>query len=411
MSQPVFILGGYQTDFARNWAKEGGGVFPGLTESVEGALDDARVPADEIDSFEVGNFAAELFTGQGHLGGMVASIHPDLSGKPGSRHEAACASGSMAILAALASIGAGWLDVVLVSGVEQMRNVDSGTAAEHLGAALWVGEEALGAEFPWPHQFARIADAYAERYGLDHSHLEAISRKNFTNARRNPNAQARDWEFGPDAFGVNDEHNPVIDGQLRKQDCGRITDGAVSLVLAKPSYAAEYASRRGTDLDGIPRIAGWGQRTAQMLLDRKLSESAAGGLMFPHMAGAAADARDRAGFGDVSNIDLVETHDCFSISEYVAYDHFGLSAPGEAWKVVESGSTELQGSIPFNPSGGLIGAGHPVGATGVRMVLDTALQVAGRAGDYQVEGAKTAQTLNVGGSVTTVASFVITTAG
>lgn len=408
MSQPVFILGGYQTDFARNWAKEGGGIFPGLTESVEGALEDARITPNEIDRFEVGNFVAELFTGQGHLGGMVASIHPDLAGKPGSRHEAACASGSMAMLAAMSSISAGWSDVVLVSGVEQMRNVDSITAAEHLGAALWVGEEALGAEFPWPHQFARIADAYEDRYGLDHSHLEAISRKNFTNARSNPNAQARDWEFGPSAFGEDDDHNPVIDGHLRKQDCGRITDGSVSVILAGSSFAAEFSARHGRPLEELPRIAGWGQRTAQMLLDRKLEESADGGLMFPHMARAAADARQRAGIGDLGGIDVVETHDCFSISEYVAYDHLGLSAPGDAWKVVESGATEVSGTIPFNPSGGLIGAGHPVGATGVRMVLDAARQVTGSAGDYQVEGAKAAQTLNVGGSITTVASFVVT---
>jgi acetyl-CoA C-acetyltransferase len=110
----------------------------------------------------------------------------------------------------------------------------------------------------------------------------------------------------------------------------------------------------------------------------------------------------------LDDLDVVETHDCFTISEYMAYDHFGLAAPGESWKVVEAGTASFDGPLPFNPSGGLIGAGHPVGATGVRMLLDAARQVTDRAGDTQVPGARTAQTLNIGGSTTTVASFVIT---
>ncbi|HSJ33477.1 MAG TPA: thiolase domain-containing protein, partial [Acidimicrobiia bacterium] len=119
MPEPVFILGGAQTDFARNWSKEGTTVADALSEVVTAALEDARIDASDVDGFEVGNFVGELFTGQGHLGGMVAAIHPDLAGKAGSRHEAACASGSMATLSALAQIQAGWRDVMIVTGVEQ----------------------------------------------------------------------------------------------------------------------------------------------------------------------------------------------------------------------------------------------------------------------------------------------------
>jgi acetyl-CoA C-acetyltransferase len=95
------------------------------------------------------------------------------------------------------------------------------------------------------------------------------------------------------------------------------------------------------------------------------------------------------------------------MSEYAAIDHFGITGPGDSWKAVESGDLELGGRIPVNPSGGLIGGGHPVGATGVRMVLDAYKQVTGAAGDYQVENARTAATLNIGGSTTTCASFVV----
>lgn len=402
MPEPVFILGGRQTDFARNWAKEGTSLFQGLSEAVLGALEEARIDPEDVDGFEVGNFVAELFTGQGHLGGMMAAVHPALANKAGSRHEAACASGSVATISALAQIQAGWRDVMVVAGVEQMRNVEATTAAEHLGAAMWVGEESAEATFPWPHQFSRIADAYADRYGLEHAHLGAIADKNFTNARANPLAQARAWAFEPDSFTEDDDLNPVVEGRLRRQDCGRITDGAAAVVLA----SARYVARRGRDTDALARITGWGLRTAPILLDTKLSKEANGGVMFPHLTAAVVEAQERAGVA-IDDLDLVETHDCFTISEYVAYDHMGLTAPGESWKAVEEGWTRPGGRLPFNPSGGLIGAGHPVGATGVRMLFDAGRQVTESAGETQVPGARTAQTLNIGGSTTTVASFVV----
>ena len=120
------------------------------------------------------------------------------------------------------------------------------------------------------------------------------------------------------------------------------------------------------------------------------------------------DAFRRAGIGDVSGLDGIETHDCFSMSEYMAIDHFGITEPGESWKAVENGELERDGAIPVNPSGGLIGVGHPVGATGVRMLHDAARQVTGQAGDCQVDGARTFATLNIGGSLTTTVSFVVT---
>jgi acetyl-CoA C-acetyltransferase len=119
------------------------------------------------------------------------------------------------------------------------------------------------------------------------------------------------------------------------------------------------------------------------------------------------DAFGRAGINSVDDLDAIETHDCFTSTEYMAIDHFGITAPGESWKAVESGDIEMGGRIPINPSGGLIGLGHPVGATGVRMILDSYKQVTAKAGDYQIEGASTVATLNIGGSATTTVSFVI----
>ena len=106
-------------------------------------------------------------------------------------------------------------------------------------------------------------------------------------------------------------------------------------------------------------------------------------------------------------MDGVETHDCFTTTEYLAIDHLGLTAPGQSWQAVEDGSIEPGGRCPVNMSGGLIGGGHPVGATGARMVFDAARQVAGQAGECQIEGARRIQTLNIGGSCATVVSFVV----
>ena len=117
--------------------------------------------------------------------------------------------------------------------------------------------------------------------------------------------------------------------------------------------------------------------------------------------------RRRAGVPDVGAMDGLETHDCFTTTEYVAIDHFGLTAPGQSWRAVEEGVIAPGGRCPINMSGGLIGGGHPVGATGSRMLLDAARQVTGHAQDCQIEGARRIQTLNIGGSFGTVVSFVV----
>jgi len=294
-----------------------------------------------------------------------------------------------------------------VLGIEQMRNVPGGEAAEHLGAAIWTHHECQGVRWPWPHLFARLGDEYERRYGLKHEHLMAISRNNFDNARRNPYAQSRNWTFTEASFTADDEANPVIDGRIRKLDCGQVTDGAAAVVLAGERKAREWARRHDVPLESLPRIKGWGHRTAQIAFEPKLVASRDALHVFPHVRRATAEALARAGMDDVYALDGIETHDCFTTTEYMAIDHFGLTPPGENWKVIEDGTIAMGGRLPINPSGGLIGLGHPVGATGVRMVLDCARQVTGRAGDCQVEGARDFATLNVGGSACTVVSFVV----
>lgn len=127
----------------------------------------------------------------------------------------------------------------------------------------------------------------------------------------------------------------------------------------------------------------------------------------PHLAQTVSDADRRAELSGVLALDGVEVHDCFTVTEYLALDHLGVTAPGEAWKAIESGMLEKGGELPINPSGGLIGGGHPVGATGVRMLVDAAHQVTGTAGPCQVDGASVFGTLNIGGSGTTAVCLIV----
>ena len=403
----VYILGGWQSDFSKNWARQQMDFADAFAEAVGQGLAAVDLEPKDIDTGHVGNFVGDLFAGQGLLGGFFGLAHPDFDGMPTSRHEAACASGGVAILAATAEIEAGRYDTACVVGLEMMRNVSGQQAAQNLGAAAWAGHEFQDATYLWPRAFSDLGEEYDRRFGLKYEHLMRIAEINFANGRRNPNAQTRQWGFNDRSFTADDEANPVVEGMIRKNDCGQVTDGSAVVFLASEKAATDYAAKRGLPLESLPQIKGWGHRSAPISYDRKVQASRDNPYVFPQVKRAIDDARARAGITDVAQVDAVETHDCFTTTEYMAIEHLGLTAPGEAWKAIEDGSIEIGGRLPINPSGGLIGGGHPVGATGVRMALDAFKQVTGRAGDYQVEGAKTVQTLNIGGSTTTTVSLVV----
>ncbi len=399
----VWILGGYQSDFSRNLTREGVD-FAGLTaEVVTSTLQAAKIEAADIGVVHVGNAFGEMFAGQGHLGAMPATVVDGLWDTPSSRHEAACASGSIAVLAAIADLRSGAYETALVVGVELEKTVPGDTAAQHLGAAAWTGHEGQDAKFMWPYMFSRVADEYDRRYGIDETHLRAIATVNFANARRNPNAQTRDWTV-PDLIAgdsLEDEVNPLVEGRIRRFDCSQMTDGGSGVVLVTDDYLRDHP-----DAKPLARIEGWGHRTVGLGMRQKLDRSAEGPYIMPHVRGAVLDAFDRAHV-TLDDLDGIEVHDCFTPSEYLAIDHIGLTGPGESWKAIENGEIEIGGRLPVNPSGGLIGGGHPVGASGVRMLFDAAKQVSGTAGAYQVDGASTFGTLNFGGSTATTVSFVV----
>ena len=400
----TWILGGAQTDFARNFTREGLDAAELVGAVLPETFAAAGVGPADIDVVHVGNAFGELFTGQGHWGALPATVEPALAERPATRHEAACASGGVALLAAMADVESGRYDCALVLGAELEKSVSGDAAARTMRAAAWVHHEADEVPYVWPWAFDGIAAEYERRYGLDPSHLRALGEKNYRNARNNPRAQTRDWGLDTEAFTASDTDNPVVHGVLRRGDCSQITDGAAALVLVNDAFLAAHP-----ELNAHPRsrIMGWGHRTMPLPLAWKLEGSAEDEYVLPHVRRTILDAFARAGVTSVDELDGIETHDCFTPSEYLAIDHFGITPPGGQGTAITGGDLEIGGRIPVNPSGGLIGGGHPVGATGVRMVLDAHRQVTGQAGGYQVPGARTFATLNIGGSTTTTVSFVV----
>ena len=398
----IWMMGGYQTDFARNWNREGLDFADLTTEAVTETCAAAGIGPEAIEVIHVGNAFGQLFTGRGHLGAMPATVIPELWGVPATRHEAACASGGTALLAAMADLKAGLYDVALVLGVELEKTVPGDQAAQYLGAAAWAGHEGEQAKFMWPYMFAEMAEEYDRRYGLDFAHLRRISELNFANARSNPKAQTRGWTDLD--FSDDDARNPLVEGRLRRLDCSQITDGAAGVILVSDRYRQAHPQAQPWS-----QVTGWGHTTAGLSLESKLGRRDDSPYVLPHLRKAITDALGRARV-DLDDLDGLEIHDCFSMSEYLTIDHLGLTEPGRSFEAIENGDIEMGGRLPINPSGGLLGGGHPVGASGIRMLLDASAQVSDRAGDQQIEGADTFGTVNFGGSTATCVTFVATSA-
>jgi acetyl-CoA C-acetyltransferase len=390
MSEPVYVIGVGRTDFRRNLRKEGRTIGSLIIEAGAAAITDAGIDAGAIKSAMVGNFAAGLFARQLHLGAFVAGIDPALRGIPTMHVEAACASGGAAVLSGARQIMGGLDDVVLVIGVEQQKTMSPQEGSEVLSAAADYAEERVTyGDFLFPKLFARIAQVYAGRYGLSEIQLAQVAVKNITYAHLNPLAQMRKSELSLDQARTASDANPMIAPPLKVSDCSQITDGAAALVLCSESFFRKLRPRHAS------RLCGFGHTTDYLSLEKKQIPA------FPVAAKAATQAYEMARIGP-REIHGAEVHDCFSISEIVQYELLGFAEVGQGVALLESGATALpNGRCPVNAGGGLIGDGHPVGATGVRQVVEAHQQLTGQAGARQIVGAKHFLACNIGGSFTT----------
>lgn len=409
----TYILGGAQTDFERNWTKEGKNVIALLKEAITDGFEDAGISFEDIKqlnkenrvAFFVGNFIAEEYIKQGHLGALITEIHPSFYGVPTARYEAACASSSVALDAAITKIKSDDYDVVVVIGWELMKTVDSKIGGDILGRAAYYEKEGKGIDYPFPKLFGKLADEMLEKYDIDEQRLmdslAIISNKNFSNAKRNPLSQTRKWFINlKKAKTRNTETNPLIGGRLAVSDSSQVTDGAAIIVLASEKFV------KGNYDNNPPVVKGYGHRVAPMLFDKKMKDNINSPYILPWTRQTVEDAYNRSGL-KVGDIDFFETHDCFTSSEYAAISAFGITEPGKEYEAIEQGLIAIDGLKPINPSGGLIGCGHPVGASGARMFLDLYKQVSGKSGNYQLKKADNGMMLNMGGSATTNYTFIV----
>jgi len=408
MNEPVYILGGGRTDFKRNLKKEGKTIRDLITEAGRKAIQDAKIDPTEIKAGTVGNFNSGQFTKQLHLGAFLPEIDPKLRGIPTVHTEAACASGALSVLLGAQWVMGGFYDVVLVVGAEQQKTMSSLDGSDVLGAAAdYHIEKPEYGDFMFPKLFGRIAQIYIDKYGASEKDLAQVAYKNYAHARLNPLAQMRNADLTYDCASQVSDKNPSVAPPLKVSDCSQITDGAASLILC----SEKYLTRLGRDKSQSARLFGFGHTTDYLALEKKDA---------PTFSTARKAAQNAFSMANTKPRDLqgAEVHDCFSITEIVAYEILGLAEDGKGAELAMSGATalpqvrgeHLRGKInfeiPVNAGGGLIGDGHPVGATGVRQVFEAYQHITNQAGARQIKNVRRFLTFNMGGSLTTSVAMI-----
>ena len=393
MPNTVHVLGAGRTDFARNLAKEDKSLRDVVVEAGRAAVESAGIDPSDITSGVVGNFAAGRFTKQLHLGSLLTEIDDSLRGIPTYHTEAACASGAVGFVAGAQQIMGGLADVVIVVGAEQQKTMGPGEVGDVLaGAGDYGHEKPMYGDFMFPSLFGNVAGLYHDAYGLTDAQVSSIAFKNRQHATLNPLAQMRSKPITRDEACTISDKNPQIANPLKITDCSQITDGAAAIVLVSDKYLAKLGKK-------APKLLGLGHTTDHLKLEQKDAP------VFSVARQATKKAFDQAGL-TAKDMHGIDVHDCFSISEIVAYELLGLAENGKGAALAESGDTMLKavggnGKIPVNPGGGLIGDGHPVGATGIRQIVEMFTQLHGQAGERQIDGASKYATFNMGGSFTT----------
>lgn len=391
LSRKAYIVGGHITKFigAKHpdfiWKKhpdfgkkENPTLEHYITEAVNGAFEDTGVAAEAVDKMWMGNFCGELFNNQGHLGAALVGSHPALLNKPSMRVEGACASGGLAFACALESIQAGTSDVALVAGAECQTTVSARVGGDYLARASHYARQRGIDDFTFPAMFARRIKVCQEELGYTHADLGALSAKAYGNANRNPKAHMTAVTMDAETASSSGDANPCFLGNeelspyLRLSDCSQVSDGGAAMIIV----SEEGLAKLGKSKEDAVEIMGLGQATGNLYEDTDATE-------LPTTAVAAARAYAQSGVS-AEQIGVAEVHDCFTVTELLMMEALGFAAKGEAPNLVHSGDLDINGRIPCNTGGGLVGFGHPVGATGVKQVLEIYRQMKGQCGDYQM---------------------------
>lgn len=377
------IVGWAHTRFGKH---EGVDIEDLIVQVAADAIRHAGLAPADVDAIYFGTMNGG-FVRQEFPSSLVLQADPALRFKPATRVENACATGSAAIHQGLNAIAARKARIALVVGAEKMTEVTGAQVGDILIKASYMREEA-DIEGGFAGVFGRITQSYFQQYGDRSDALARIAAKNHRNGADNPLAHFRK-DLGYEFCSTVSDRNPLVAGPLRRTDCSLVSDGAAALVLADIDTALS-----------LPRAVAF--RAAQQVNDF-LPMSRRDMTHFEGAEHAWQRALSQARL-TLSDLDLVETHDCFTTAELIEYEAMGLTPRGKGHVAIEEGWTEKDGSLPVNPSGGLKSKGHPIGATGVSMHVMAAMQVTGTAGTMQVKDARLAGIFNMGGAA--VANYV-----
>ena len=346
----VAIVGMGCTSFGERWDKS---LDDLIVDAAVDAYASAGVAKADVDAYWLG-------TAQGGMSGITLARPLQLDNKPVTRVENYCATGSEALRAAAYAVASGAYDVAMAVGVEKVK--DGGY--QGLNASPVPGD-GTARTLTAAAMFSMVAPAYAAKYGVDDDVmadvLATISAKNHYNGARNPRAQFR-REVSKETIAA----SPRVAGRLGVFDCAGVADGAAAAVVVRAEDAHQYTDKP-IYIKALSFVAGSGAG----LIDPDYDYT-----HFPECETAARDAYQQAGVTDPRHqLALAEVHDCFTPTELVLMEDLGFAERGTAWKEVLAGAFALDGDLPVNPDGGLKSFGHPVGASGLRMMFEAWLQL------------------------------------
>ena len=384
----VAIIGMGCTNFGEHWNKSTDDL---LIDSSSAALASAGIALDDVDAFWLGTMGSGL-------SGLTLSRPLKIQHKPVTHVENYCATGSEAFRNACYAVASGAYDVVMAIGVEKLK--DSGYSGLVVSAPASDGTQATVTA---PASFSLLAPAYANKYGVDEAELKdvltRIAWKNHRNGALNSRAQFKK-EVSKETIAA----SPLIAGQLGIFDCSGVSDGSAAAIIVRVEDAHKYTDRP-IYVKALSFVAG----PAAGPIDPSYDYTT-----FDEVVHSANDAYKQAGITDPrAELAMAEVHDCFTPTELVLMEDLGFAERGAAWKEVLAGTYDLDGELPVNPDGGLKSFGHPIGASGLRMLFECWTQLRGEAGARQIPGVgqkdsvKTkALTHNLGGAPGACVSFV-----
>jgi acetyl-CoA C-acetyltransferase len=377
------------TTFGEHWHRSTEDLLVDAVKECTAATD---LAVEDIDAFWLGTY-------QSGISGLTLSRPLRLKGKPVTRVENMCATGSEALRNACYAVASGAYDVAMAVGVEKLK--DSGFSGLTRQSIPGDGNGGTLGSTTGPANFSLLGPAYARRYGLDPDELKnvltRIAWKNHHNGSLNPRAQFRK-EVSTETIA----RSPLVAGQLGIFECSGVSDGAAAAIVVPAEDAHRYTDSP-LYVKALSFVAGGASGNVDPTYDF---------TSFPEVIASARQAYLEAGVRDPkAELALAEVHDCFTVTELVLMEDLGFAEPGTAWKAALAGAYDLDGDLPVNPDGGLKAFGHPVGASGLRMLFECWLQLRGDAPENRRIGTVSAGktlglTHNLGGGPGECVSFV-----